>query len=305
MTEVAGSRDAATPRVAVVTGASAGVGRATAVALGRLGWTVALGARRVERLEEAAFEVRAAGGEAHLHALDVTEPDSVDAFFDHLERQVGPADVLVNNAGLGLLGAIAEVSPERIRAQVDTNLVGALLCTRRATAAMLGAGKPGDVVFISSDSVHEAYPHMVVYGATKAAVEYVAQGLDVELGSSGIRVSVVRLGPTVSEFNTGWDDDDMIGFMKAWERLGLGRQDFNYLPTEVAAQAVVTAVTSPPGSKVSLLSVRPERSVTDDESARWAAAAAQGRPGGPTDPDAPSESGDATAEGASASGSTP
>lgn len=265
------------PRVAAVTGASAGVGRAIAVALGGLGWTVALGARRVERLEETAFAVRAAGGVAHVHALDVTDPDSVEAFFDHVEDRCGPADVLVNNAGLGLLGAISDVSTERLRTQIDTNLLGALLCTRRATSSLIAAGRPGDVVFISSDSVHESYPHMLVYGATKAAIEYVARGLDVELGGTGIRVAVVRLGPTVSEFNSGWADEDMIGFMHAWERLGLGRQDFNYIPAEVAAQAVVTAVTAAPGSKVSLLEVRPERTVTADESARWDAAAKQGR----------------------------
>src|SRR5829696_683767 len=138
-------------RLAVVTGASAGVGRAVAIAFGGLGWQVALGARRVERLEDTAFEVRRAGGEAHVHALDVTDPASVDRFFEFVEGVAGIADVLVNNAGLGLLGAIADVPTERIRAQVDTNLVGALLCTRRATRALLEDGRAGDVVFISSD----------------------------------------------------------------------------------------------------------------------------------------------------------
>jgi NADP-dependent 3-hydroxy acid dehydrogenase YdfG len=267
--------------VAAVTGASAGVGRAVAVRLGRLGWTVGLGARRVQRLEETAFEVRAAGGRPHVHALDVTDPDSVDRFFAAVEDHAGsPVDVLVNNAGLGLLGAVAEVSTERLRTQVDTNLLGALYCTRRVTARLIDAGAPGDVVFISSDSVHESYPHMLVYGATKAAIEYVARGLDVELGGTGIRVSVVRLGPTVSEFNASWTDDDMIGFMQAWERLGLGRQDFNYIPAEVAADAVAAAVTAAPGSKVSLIEVRPERTISGDDAARWAAAADQGRSGG-------------------------
>jgi NADP-dependent 3-hydroxy acid dehydrogenase YdfG len=276
-------RDEFEHRIAVVTGASAGVGRATAVAFGRLGWTVALGARRVERLEEVAFEVRTAGGEAHLHALDVTDPQSVDAFFDTVERQAGSADVLVNNAGLGYLGAIAESSTERLRIQIDTNLLGALYCTRRATSRLLERGETGDVVFVSSDSVHEAYPHMLAYGATKAAIEYVARGLDVELGGSGIRVAVVRLGPTVSEFNTDWPDEDLSGFMQAWERLGLRRQDFNYIPAEVAAQSVVTAVTAPRGSKVSVISVRPETSISGDEASRWSSAATQGRDDEPSD----------------------
>ena len=81
----------------------------------------------------------------------------------------------------------------------------------------------------------------------------------------------------MSEFNTGWDDADMIGFMEAWQRLGLGEQDFNYIPAELAARAVVTAVTAPPGSKVSLLSVRPERTISRDEGSRWKQAAEQGR----------------------------
>lgn len=271
-----GAATDATPRTAVVTGASAGVGKAIAVALGSIGWTVAVGARRLGRLEETAREVEAAGGKAFAHPLDVTEAESVDAFFAALEGGIGPAEVLVNNAGLGYLGAIAETTVERLRAQIDTNLLGALLCTRRATATMIERQIAGDVVFISSDSIQKPYPHMLTYGATKAALEYVAAGLDVELGGTGIRVSTVRLGPTVSEFNTNWPAEDMIAFMHAWERLGI-KEDFNYIPAESVAAAVLAAVTAPRGTKVSLLSVRPESTRNDDERTRWAKAATQGR----------------------------
>jgi NADP-dependent 3-hydroxy acid dehydrogenase YdfG len=264
------------PRTAVVTGSSAGIGRAIAVGLGELGWRVAVGARRRDRLDETAAAVEAAGGTAFAHALDVTDDVSVDTFFAAVADAQGPVDVLVNNAGLGYLGAIAETTPERLRAAIDTNLLGALLCTRAATASMIERGAPGDVVFISSDSIQQPYPHMLTYGATKAAIEYVAQGLDVELGGTGIRVSTIRLGPTVSEFNTNWPDEDMIAFMHAWERLGL-KQDFNYIPAEAVARSVVTAVTAPRGTKVSLLSVRPEVTVSDDAKTRWADAADQGR----------------------------
>jgi len=265
-----------TARVAAVTGASAGVGREIAVALGALGWTVAVGARREDRLAETAAAIEAAGGRALAHALDVTDPDSVDRFFDVVEREAGPVEALVNNAGVGYLGAVADVSTERLRAIVETNLLGVLFCTRRATAGMLAAGIGGDVVFISSDSIQKAYPHMLPYGATKAAVEHLAEGLDVELRGTGIRVSTVRLGPTVSEFNTGWTDEDMIAFMEAWQRLGI-TEDFNYVATEVVAHAVVVALTAPRGSKVSLLSIRPESTVSDDERAKWSKAASQGR----------------------------
>jgi NADP-dependent 3-hydroxy acid dehydrogenase YdfG len=266
------------PRIVAVTGASAGVGRAIAVALAAHGWTIALGARRQDRLQETAALVEEAGGTAFVHELDVTDHESVDRFFGAVEAACGVADVLVNNAGLGYLGAIAGTTPERMRAAVDTNLLGVLFCTRRATAAMLERGGDGDVVFISSDSIQKPYPHMLVYGATKAAVEYVAAGLDVELGGSGIRVSTIRLGPTVSEFNTSWPDEDMIEFMHAYERLGI-KEDFNYLPVEHVARAVVVAVTAPKGTKVSLLSVRPEVTRTQDERTRWSTAATQGRDG--------------------------
>jgi len=271
-----GESDGEAARTAVVTGASAGVGRAVAVALGSLGWTVAVGARRTDRLAETVAELEAAGGTGFAHRLDVCDPDQVEAFFDALEETHGPAAVLVNNAGLGWLGAIAETTPARLRSTVETNLLGALYCTRRALRPMLAGGIAGDVVFISSDSVLQPYPHMLTYGATKAAVEYLAAGLDVELGGTGVRVTTVRLGPTVSEFNTSWPEEDLIGFMHAWERLGI-RQDFNYLPTDLAARAVVTAVTAPRGTKVSLLTVRPEVTRNDDPRTVWDKARRQGR----------------------------
>jgi NADP-dependent 3-hydroxy acid dehydrogenase YdfG len=269
-------------RVASVTGASAGIGRAIAVAFAGFGWTVAVGARRADRLAETAAEVEAAGGRAIVVPVDVTDADSVDAFFDAIEEQTGPVEVLVNNAGVGFLGAVAETTPERMKAAVETNLLGPLYCTRRATAAMLRHDVAGDVVFISSDTIQKPYPHLLTYGATKAAVEHLAAGLDAELAGTGIRISTVRPGPTVSEFNTGWPDEDLIAFMHAFERLGLN-EDFNYIPAQHVAAAVVTAVTAPRGTKVSLLSVRPE--VTRDQSTRdrWASAAGQGRATPPAD----------------------
>ncbi|MCU0267238.1 MAG: SDR family NAD(P)-dependent oxidoreductase [Acidimicrobiales bacterium] len=280
MTAPWGSESDVSHSIAVVTGASAGVGRAIAEAFAALGWTVAVGARRVDRLEETAEAIRTAGGTPFAHRLDVTDADSVEAFFAALEAEVGVADVLVNNAGLGYLGAVAETTPERLETVVETNLLGALLCTRRFLSALLthqvDHDADGDVVFISSDSVHKPVPHMITYGATKVAVEYLASGLDVELTGTGIRVSTVRLGPTVSEFNTAWPVEDMVAFMETYERLGI-KEDFNYIPVEHVALAVVNAVTAPRGTKISLLSVRPESTRSQDERERWRTAATQGR----------------------------
>ncbi|MDZ7731937.1 MAG: SDR family NAD(P)-dependent oxidoreductase [Acidimicrobiia bacterium] len=118
------------PRTAVVTGASAGIGRAVAIELGRLGWRVAIGARRTDRLLETASEIAAVGGTPFSHALDVTDERSVDEFFDAAVAAAGSVEVLVNNAGLGYLGAVAEISADRLRKMIDTNLLGALLCRR-------------------------------------------------------------------------------------------------------------------------------------------------------------------------------
>src|SRR5260370_15537117 len=94
-----GRRTVTDGRMAIGTGAGSGIGGAVALAFGALGWRVALGARRIDRLEDAAVEVRDRGGQAFVHALDVTDPASVDAFFAAAEHGLGPLDVLVNNAG--------------------------------------------------------------------------------------------------------------------------------------------------------------------------------------------------------------
>ena len=97
-------------RVAVVTGAGAGIGRAIAQALGALGWPVGLGARRVDQLDETAKLIVDSGGTAYAHALDVCEPASIDAFFTATAAELGPASVLVNNAGTAAPGALHEMS---------------------------------------------------------------------------------------------------------------------------------------------------------------------------------------------------
>ena len=104
--------DRTPPRVAAVTGASSGIGAAIARAFGRLGWTVALGARRTDRLEEVARQIRRDGGRPFARALDVTSAASVDAFFDAADAAVGTPDVVVNNAGVGVPGMLHEISVE-------------------------------------------------------------------------------------------------------------------------------------------------------------------------------------------------
>ena len=243
-------------RTAVVTGASSGIGRATAVALGGLGWNVGLGARRAEALEETAQRVREASGRPCAHRLDVADAASVDAFFGAVEDALGPVDALVNNAGIAIPGPFAELDPAELEQEVRTNLLGPMLCTRRALRSMLPRGA-GDVVFISSDAARVPRPRLLGYSATKAGLEVVARTLTMELEGSGVRSTTVRVGPTLTEFAAGWDAERLAELMGYWPRFGIQRHFATLRPEDVAG-AIVFALTAPPGVHVDTLEVQPE-----------------------------------------------
>lgn len=246
-----------TDRVAVVTGASAGVGRATAVAFGALGWSVGIGARRTDALAETAALVEEAGGRALAVSLDVGDADSIDAFFAAIEARFGPVDTLVNNAGVARPGNVATLEPDVHRTIVETNLLGAILVTRRALTAMRSRpGSPGDIVFVSSDSTVHLRPGLATYLATKAGVEAFAATVALECEGTGIRTSVLRLGPTLTGFADGWDPDVFTELMPQWDRFGVQRHFETLDPADVGA-AVVYLVTAPAHSWVPILELQP------------------------------------------------
>ena len=175
-------------RVAIVTGASSGIGVSIATELGRLGWKVALGARRVDRLEDTA------------HALDVSDSASIEGFFRAVEADFAPVDVLVNNAGMATPGWLAHTPVEAIEREVHTNLLGPILLSRLTIASLQARDARGHIVFITSDATRHPRPRMTTYTATKAGVEALAHCLSLELEGTGIRSTAVRVGPTVSEF---------------------------------------------------------------------------------------------------------
>ena len=249
--------------MAIVTGASSGIGPAIAVELGRLGWRIAVGARRVDRLDHTAAAVRDAGGEAFVHALDVTSADSVEAFVTAAEAALGPVEVLVNNAGMATPGWLHEIPTDAIEREVSTNLLGPLLMSRLAISSLRGSGRRGHLVFITSDATRHARPRMAAYTATKAGLEALAHSLSMECEGSGIRVTTVRVGPTLSEFGFGWPMDALEDIMSYWPRFGLQRHA-GLLEPEAVARAVVTAVTAPPGVVVDTVEVQPEAPVGDE-----------------------------------------
>jgi NADP-dependent 3-hydroxy acid dehydrogenase YdfG len=249
-------------RVAVVTGASTGIGRSIAVGLGALGWPVAIGARRTDKLDETAALVTGAGGTVLACGLDVTDPGSVESFVATVEDGLGPVEVLVNNAGIAVPGRFWELTPGQMDTEVRTNVLGPFLCTRRVLPSMIER-RAGDVVFISSDTVRAPRPGLLGYGATKAAIEVAARGLTLELEGTGVRTTTVRVGPTLSDFGTGWSAEQITGLMDAWPRFGIQRHMNTLDPADVA-RAVVYAVTAPPGVNLDLIEVQPEPPLDDE-----------------------------------------
>jgi NAD(P)-dependent dehydrogenase (short-subunit alcohol dehydrogenase family) len=255
------------PRCAIVTGASSGIGRAVAVEFGHLGWHVALGARRLDRLEETASEVAAAGGHGLALSLDVQDEDSIGAFFAGAEAALGPVDVLVNNAGVATPGWLHELPAAALRRDVLTNLLGPLLLSRLAVGSLRARDAAGDLVFITSDATRHPRPRMAPYTAAKAGIEAFAQSLALELEGTGIRTTTVRVGPTLTEFGFGWPMEELEDLMAYWPRFGLQRHAGMLEPSAVA-RAVATAVTTPPGVLVDTIEVQPEAPVGDVGPAR-------------------------------------
>lgn len=243
-------------RTAVVTGASSGLGVAIAEALAALGWRVAAGARRVERLEDTARRIEAAGGEATHAALDVADPASVDAFFTHVEGRFGPVDVVVNNAGLSIPGRAWEIDPADLAHEVGVNLLGPMYVTRRAIPAMI-ARQRGDVVFVTSDAAIHPRPQQTTYTASKAGLEGYSRALAMELEGTGVRSTIVRPGPAASEYAAGWDPQKIAELIAYWPHFGLQRH-FGVMPSEAVARAVKLAVTTPRGVMLDTIEVQPE-----------------------------------------------
>jgi NADP-dependent 3-hydroxy acid dehydrogenase YdfG len=242
-------------RVAAVTGASSGIGRAIAAALGALGWKVGLGARRLDALHTTAELVAIEGGIACSHVLDVTDAESVDEFFTAVEAAFGPVDALVNNAGIAVPGLLVDADPAGLAREVETNLLGPLLCTRRVLPAMLDAGR-GDVVFVSSDAARTPRPGLVGYSASKAALETVARVVDMETEGRGVRTTVVRVGPTLTDFAGDWVPGTFEHLIGIWPRFGIQRH-FNTVEATDIADVVVHALTAPAHARHDIIEVQP------------------------------------------------
>lgn len=186
--------------VALVTGASSGIGEATARLLAKHGFRVVLVARRAERLQALATEIEAQGGEALAIVADLSRLEEVQRVASHTLERFGYVDVLVNNAGFGRLTWLEDLDPlADIQGQVQLNLLGLIWMTQALLPAMI-ARRRGHIVQISSVAGHVAPPMYSVYAATKFGVRGFSEALRREVRKYGIRVSVISPAGTATEF---------------------------------------------------------------------------------------------------------
>jgi len=180
-------------KVAVVTGAGRGIGRAICVALSRAGAAVVAVARTTEQIEAVASEITGDGGKAIAIRADIAEESDVCALFDQLKGRFGRLDVLINNAGQGRFGPVEEFSAADFDQVVAVNLRGAFLCCQHATRMMIPQ-RDGYIINISSVVGFKGYPNQSAYSAAKHGVMGLTKSLAVELQKHGIRVSAVLPG---------------------------------------------------------------------------------------------------------------
>jgi len=187
-------------QVALVTGASRGIGRGIALALADAGAQVALAARASDRLRSIEQEIRDRGGKAAALPVDLAEEPQIESLFARLAETYGRLDILVNNAGIGLFGALSDFSSEDFDRLVAVNLKAVFLCCRQAMRLMIPR-RAGYIINISSVVGFKGYPYQSVYTATKHGVMGITKSLAVEAQPHGIRVSAVLPGGTDTDMS--------------------------------------------------------------------------------------------------------
>lgn len=248
-------------RPALVAGASSGIGAATATELAEHGFPVALGARRVDKCEELADQIRSAGGEAIALPLDVTDADSVKGFVHRATEELGEIEVLVAGAGDTFFGRLHEIDTDTFESQVQIHLIGA---NRLATEVLPGMveRRRGDVIFVGSDVALRQRPHMGAYGAAKAALVAMVTNFQMELEGTGVRASIVHPGPTKTSMGWSLPAESIGPALEDWAKWGQARHDY-FLRASDLARAIAFVAETPRGGFVSSMELQPEAPLAD------------------------------------------
>lgn len=220
-----------------ITGASSGIGRATAIACAAAGMPVAVGARREDRLRDLAEQITGAGGRAVAMAVDVSDADQCGAFIERTVAEFGSIYAVFANAGYSQEASFAEMSEPDFRAMFETNFFGSLNVIRPALGHMLGAGS-GHVLLCSSCLAKLPVPRYGCYCATKAAQNHIGRAMNLELRSEGVHVS------TVHPIGTRTELFDQIGARGQTELIRT-TPDWSMQPPERVARAVIRCLRRP------------------------------------------------------------
>ncbi|QRK06564.1 SDR family oxidoreductase [Archangium violaceum] len=237
-------------KVVVITGASSGIGEATARLLARQGAHVVLGARRTDRLEALTKAITAEGGSARYRQLDVTRREDMEAFVDFALGTFGRVDVIINNAGVMPLSMLEALKVDEWNRMIDVNIRG-VLHGIAAGLPLMKKQRSGQFINLSSIGGHSVSPTAAVYCATKFAVMAISEGLRQEVGGD-IRVTVISPGVTESELAESISDPLAQKTMKDFRRIAI--------PADSVARAIAFAIEQPADVDVSEIIVRPTAS---------------------------------------------
>jgi NADP-dependent 3-hydroxy acid dehydrogenase YdfG len=243
-------------RVAVITGASSGIGAATARVLAARGAKVALLARRQHLLDQQVANITAAGGHAIAYAVDVTQQKSVNEAVKAITAEYGVVNLVVNNAGVMLPAPIAEVRTTDWEHMISLNLTATLRIIGAFLPSLLEAAKegcPADLVNISSIAAQNVYPNFAVYAATKAATSHLSRHLRVELGASDVRVSMIEPGIVATELQSHFADQGAIDWLEGT------RKTVDWLQGEDVAETIAFTVSLPPHVNLQQVTIMPTR----------------------------------------------
>ncbi len=237
-------------KIAIVTGASSGIGFATALALSKAGAKVAIGARRVDRLKDLANKITSSGGEVFFQKLDVTNRSECEQFAKAVLDKWGSIDILVNNAGLMPLSLFKNLKVEEWDRMVDVNIKGVFYSTG-AVISHMKEKKSGHIVNLSSVAGRVVFAGGSVYCATKFAIAAFSEGLRQEFSArSNIRVTSIEPGVVATELNNTITDESLQGFVENAKKM-------ESLQADDIANAILYAVDSPYHVNVNEILIRP------------------------------------------------
>ncbi|HMS61352.1 MAG TPA: SDR family NAD(P)-dependent oxidoreductase [Solirubrobacteraceae bacterium] len=242
-------------KVVAITGASSGIGEATALLCARSGAAVALGARRADRIDALAQRIEAEGGVAAAIAVDVASEEQARGFVQGARHQLGRLDALVNNAGVMLLGPIEGADTEHWRRMIDVNVLGLLYCTHAALPLMREQGG-GHIVNVSSVAGRRASLGAGVYNLTKFGVNGFSEALRQEALHADVRVTIIEPGFVETEL-LGHNESYVID---AAEKIK--EQTGEILRSEDIADAIVHSLAAPPHVSINEVLVRPTKQRT-------------------------------------------